>query len=68
MLYNVIGEMQISHTVAYLMKREVLLGGLCNYNPPPPNKAVVRLHAILFYFLSVLLSALILATIFTIIK
>jgi hypothetical protein len=57
MLYNVIGEMQISHTVAYLMKREVLFGG-----------AVVRLHAILFYFLSVLLSALILATIFMIIK
>jgi hypothetical protein len=40
MLYNDIGEMRISHTVAYLMKREVLLGGLCNYNPPPPpNKA-----------------------------
>ncbi len=51
MLYNVIGEMQISHTVAYLMKREVVLGGLFNYITPFPQTEQLRLgHLILFFF------------------
>jgi hypothetical protein len=51
MLYNVIGEMRISHTVAYLMKREVLLGGLFNYVTPSPQTEQLRLgHLILFFF------------------
>jgi hypothetical protein len=51
MLHNVIGEMRISHTVSFLMKREVLLGGLYNYIPPPQQSScTLTRYTILFSF------------------